>query len=429
MKKTTNIKLFEDKDIRTIWDEINEKWYFSVHDVIAILTDQPDYKKVKNYWKWLRGKLNNEGSQLGSNTTQLKLKAADGKFYKTDVMDSEQILRLVQTIPSKRAEPFKLWLAKVGNERIDEMSDPELAINRALDYYKRLGYSDGWVMQRLKSIEIRKELTNEWERGGIKQGLEFAILTDEMYSGWAGLNSREYKKLKGIQKESLRDNMTNVELVLNMLAEVTTSEISKKENPKGMPQHLSVARRGASAATVARQKIELETGKKAITGHNAKSIDKIEKEIRFCLPIGEYWFLSPHSQTPIEMEVDGKIYKFPTAEHYYQAMKFETKDTRFNNILEIEDSNEVRLLTKKPEYRKNRRLDFEKNKFEIMKKAQIAKFLQNKESGELLLSTGDAILIKSCKVCSKCGFGEGSGKNILGKMLMQIRDDLSVTNN
>ncbi|MCL2338939.1 MAG: hypothetical protein FWC51_03235 [Proteobacteria bacterium] len=278
MPPSTDIKLFESKSIRTLWDDAQEKWFFSVHDIIAVLTDQPDYQKVRNYWKWLRNKLNNEGSQLGSMATQLKLRAADGKLYMTDTMDTEQVLRLIQSIPSRKAEPFKLWLAKVGNDRIDEMADPELGINRALDYYKRLGYSDGWIMQRLKSIEIRKDLTNEWERGGITKNQEFAVLTDEMYSGWAGLNTREYKKLKGLHKESLRDNMTNVELVLNMLAEVTTSEISKQENPKGMPEHLSVARRGASAATVARKRIESETGKPVVTGKNAGGLKKIGKQ-------------------------------------------------------------------------------------------------------------------------------------------------------
>ncbi len=272
---TQSIKLFENKNIRTLWDENAEKWYFSVHDIIAVLTDQPDYQKVRNYWKWLRNKLNDQGSQLGSGATQLKLHAADGKFYKTDVMDTEQILRLVQTIPSPRAEPFKLWLARVGSERIDEMADPEIAIQRALDYYKRLGYSDGWIMQRIKSIEIRKELTNEWERGGIKSNQEFAVLTDEMYSEWAGLNTREYKKLKGLHKESLRDNMTNLELVLNMLAEATTTEIAKDKKPRGLAQNIGVAREGAQAAGLARKHIEKQTGKPVAVGENAKELKRI----------------------------------------------------------------------------------------------------------------------------------------------------------
>jgi len=274
---STDIKLFESKNIRSHWDDVASTWYFSVHDIISALTGQPDYQKVRNYWKWLRNKLSNEGSQLGSGATQLKMQAADGKFYNTDVMDTEQILRLVQTIPSPKAEPFKLWLAQVGSERLDEIADPEIAIQRALDYYGRRGYSEGWIMHRLKSIEIRKELTNEWDRGGIQKGGEYAILTDEMYSGWAGVNTREYKKLKGLRKESLRDNMTNMELVLNMLAEVTTTEIAKDKNPLGLGQNIEVAREGSKAAHAARRQIETSTGKPVVTGKNAKGLRKIGK--------------------------------------------------------------------------------------------------------------------------------------------------------
>lgn len=265
----TNIKLFENQNIRTVWDENAEKWYFSVVDIVAVLTES---ENPRHYWTVLKGRLKTEGNQSVTNCEQLKFQAADGKYYLQDAADTETILRLIQSIPSKKAEPFKLWLARVGNERIDEMADPEMAIDRALDYYKRLGYSDGWILQRLKSIEIRKELTNEWERGGIKKGKEFAVLTDEMYSEWTGKNTREYKRLKGLHKESLRDNMTNIELVLNMLAEATTTEIAKKEQPKGLPENMSVARRGASAATAARVKIESETGKPAISGQTAKKL-------------------------------------------------------------------------------------------------------------------------------------------------------------
>jgi hypothetical protein len=202
--------------------------------------------------------------------------APDGKMRETDVADTEQVLRLVQSVPSKKAEPFKLWLAKVGNDRIDEMADPELAITRALEYYAKKGYSLDWINQRLKTIEVRKQLTDEWDRGGIKKGLEYALLTDELYSGWAGLNAREYKKLKGLAKENLRDNMSNLELVLNMLAEATTTEIAKDKNPRGLPENMNVAREGAEAAGLARRHIEKQTGKPVVTGQNAKELKKIK---------------------------------------------------------------------------------------------------------------------------------------------------------
>jgi hypothetical protein len=271
---TQAIKLFENKNIRTLWDDVAEKWYFSIIDIVGALTDSPNPRK---YWSVLKTRLKAEGSQMATNCSQLKLRASDGKFYLTDVADTEQIFRLIQSIPSKKAEPFKLWLARVGAERIDEIADPEVAIQRALDYYKRLGYSDGWIIQRMKSIEVRKELTNEWECGGIKKGIEFAVLTDEMYSEWAGVNTREYKKLKGLHKESLRDNMTNLELVLNMLAEASTTEIAQSEKPRGISENLSVARRGASAARAARKRIESETGKPVISGKNANLLKKDNK--------------------------------------------------------------------------------------------------------------------------------------------------------
>jgi len=268
----TSIKLFEDRNIRTLWDEESEKWYFSVVDIIAVLTDSDNPRK---YWSVLKTRLKAEGSQLATNCSQLKMPGADGKMRETDVADSEQILRLIQSVPSKKAEPFKLWLAKVGSERIDEIADPELAINRALETYARKGYSLDWINQRLKTIEVRKLMTDEWDKGGIKKGQEYAILTDEIYKGWAGLNARAYKRLKGLTKENLRDNMTNLELVLNMLAEVSTTEFAKKDNPKGLVENVKVARKGAGVAGDARRKIEAETGKPAITGRNAKDLKKI----------------------------------------------------------------------------------------------------------------------------------------------------------
>jgi len=272
VSQALSIKLFEDRNVRTLWDEETEKWYFSVHDVIAILTNQLDYEKVRNYWKWLRNKLKQEGSQVGSNTTQLKMLAPDGKMRETDVADTEQVLRLVQTIPSPKAEPFKLWLAHVGSERLDEIADPEIAINRALETYAKKGYSLDWINQRLKTIEVRKLMTDEWNKGGIKKGQEYAILTDEIYKGWSGMNTRSYKHLKGLKKENLRDNMTNLELILNMLAEASTTEISKKENPKGLSANIKVAREGSSVAGEARRKIEAKIGKSIISKESAKKI-------------------------------------------------------------------------------------------------------------------------------------------------------------
>lgn len=272
------IKLFESQQIRTEWDEDAEKWWFSVLDVVAVLTDQSDYKKVRNYWKWLKNKLIAEGSQLVSETNQLKLMAADGKRYKTDVLDTEQLLRLIQSIPSKKAEPFKLWLAQVGSERLDQLQDPELSIEQAMRDYKRLGYSDNWINQRLKSIEIRKELTDEWKKHGLQEGQQFASLTDVIYQTWAGKTAKEYKQLKGLKKENLRDNMTNKELVLNMLAELSTKEISEVSNPQSFPEHENVARRGGGVAKEARLKLEAETGQKVVTAQNAKRLPKQKKD-------------------------------------------------------------------------------------------------------------------------------------------------------
>ncbi len=275
MTQSTSIKLFEDKNIRTLWDEDQEQWYFSVVDVIAVLTDSAN---PRHYWNVLKGRLKEEGNQSVTNCDQLKFQAADGKYYLQDAATAEQLLRLVQSIPSKKAEPFKLWLARVGSERLDEIADPELAINRALETYARKGYSLDWINQRLKTIEVRKLMTDEWDKGGIKKGLEYAILTDEIYKGWAGMNSREYKKLKGLHKENLRDNMSNLELVLNMLAEATTTEIAKKEKPRGLSANIRVAREGASVAGDARKKIESKTGKPVLTDRNAKSPKKITKQ-------------------------------------------------------------------------------------------------------------------------------------------------------
>jgi hypothetical protein len=268
----SKIKLFESQHIRSEWDAEAEKWWFSVLDVVAVLTDQPDYKKVRNYWKWLKNKLIAEGSQLVSATNQLKLPAADGKKYLTDVADTEQILRLIQSIPSKRAEPFKLWLAEVGSQRLDQLQDPELSIEQAMLDYKRLGYTDNWINQRLKSIEIRKELTDEWKKHGLQEGPQFAFLTDVIYKTWADKTAKEYKQHKGLKKENLRDNMTNKELIMSMLAELSTKEISEAVQPQTLDDHESVAKRGGGVARQARLKLEAETGKKLVSPQNAKQL-------------------------------------------------------------------------------------------------------------------------------------------------------------
>ena len=268
----SKVKLFESQLIRSEWDAEAEKWWFSVLDVVAVLTDQPDYKKVRNYWKWLKNKLIAEGSQLVSATNQLKLPAADGKKYLTDVADTEQILRLIQSIPSKRAEPFKLWLAEVGSQRLDQLQDPELSIEQAMHDYKRLGYTDNWINQRLKSIEIRKELTDEWKKHGLQEGPQFAFLTDVIYTTWADKTAKEYKQFKGLKKENLRDNMTNKELVLSMLAELSTKEISETVQPQTLGDHEDVAKRGGGVAKEARLKLEAETGKKVVSPQSAKQL-------------------------------------------------------------------------------------------------------------------------------------------------------------
>jgi hypothetical protein len=277
MKKDA-VKLFQKHPVRSAWDEEREKWWFSVLDVVAILTEQADYTKTRNYWKWLKGKLTDEGSQLVSNTNQLKMVAADGKKYNTDVMDTEQILRLVQSIPSKKAEPFRVWLASVGSAFIDEAADPELAINRAVANYRRLGYSESWINQRLKTIEARKALTDEWDKSGVKQGKDYAELTDLMYKTWAGMNTREYKQFKGLKKESLRDNMTNTELVLNMLAEVAATDISVEARPASKSESATIAKSGAEVAGNARKDLEARTGTKVISPQNARKLGQRELE-------------------------------------------------------------------------------------------------------------------------------------------------------
>ncbi len=267
MNKEHSIKLFENKNVRVEWNPAEEKWYFSIVDVIAILTDSPN---PNNYWKVLKFRLKNEGNESVTKCNQLKLQSSDGKFYLTDVGDTEQILRLVQSIPSKKAEPFKAWLAKVGNERINETYDPELAFDRAMKTYLQKGYSKEWINQRLKTIEVRKELTDEWNRAGIEKDSDFAILTNEITKAWSGKTVAEYKQLKNLKKENLRDNMTNMELVLNMLAEATTSEISKNESPSQFEESRNIAIRGGTVAGNTRKEIERQLGKTIISPKNAK---------------------------------------------------------------------------------------------------------------------------------------------------------------
>jgi hypothetical protein len=273
MKKIDQIKLFEDKKVRTIWDENQEKWYVSIVDVIAILTDSPNPRK---YWSVLKTRLKVEGSQLTTNCSQLKMKAADGKNYLTDVADTEQLFRLIQSIPSPKAEPFKLWLAKVANDRLDEMQDPELSIDRALEQYMNLGYSEKWINQRIKSIEIRKELTDEWKKRGLKEGVQFATLTDIITKSWSDKTTKAYKILKGLKKENLRDNMTNTELILSMLAEASTKDISEALNPKTFSESKKIAQQGGNVAKKARLELESKTGKKVVTSINAKSQLKLK---------------------------------------------------------------------------------------------------------------------------------------------------------
>jgi len=267
MEKQDAIKIFEDKKVRTIWDESQEKWYISIIDVIEVLTNN---ERPRKYWSDLKVKLKKEGSELSEKIGQLKMLSADGKFYKTDVADTEQLFRLIQSIPSPKAEPFKLWLARIATERIDELQDPELSIDRALEQYLQLGYSQNWINQRLKSIEIRKELTDEWKSRGLSEGAQFATLTDIITKTWADKTTKEYKILKGLKKENLRDNMTNTELILNMLAEASTKDISQALSPETFEQSKKVASQGGNVAKVARQELEAQTGKKVVSSINAK---------------------------------------------------------------------------------------------------------------------------------------------------------------
>lgn len=272
MTQKEAIQLFEDRKIRTIWDTDAEKWYFSIVDVIEILTEQSTHQGARNYWKVLKNRLSKEGNETVTNCNRLKLPAEDGKMRLTDVADTEQLFRLIQSIPSPKAEPFKLWMAQVAKERLDQMQDPELSIEQAMLDYKRLGYSDNWINQRLKSIEIRKDLTDEWKRHGLQEGVQFATLTDIIYKTWAGKTAKEYKRFKGLKKENLRDNMTNKELVLSMLAELSTKEISEVQNPESFDEHIDVARQGGSIAHNARLELEKKTGKPVVTPLNAKDV-------------------------------------------------------------------------------------------------------------------------------------------------------------
>ncbi|HAM89010.1 TPA: hypothetical protein DDY55_00185 [Candidatus Falkowbacteria bacterium] len=269
MMKPNSIILFNQKQVRRIWDDEKELWYFSIVDVVEILTDSP---RPRKYWNALKTKLKHEGSELSQKVGQLKFESSDGKKYLTDVADTEILFRLIQSIPSPKAEPFKLWLAKVGYERIEETEDPELAMDRAMKTYLQKGYSKEWINQRLKSIEVRKELTDEWQTKGMKEGLEYAILTDEITRAWSDRSVKNYKRLKGLKKENLRDNMTNLELVLNMLAEASTTEISKKQNPKGLDANKKVARKGGGVAKKARLEIEKETKESIVCAKNARQL-------------------------------------------------------------------------------------------------------------------------------------------------------------
>lgn len=268
-EEKTQIRLFEEQKVRTVWNAEEEEWYFSVVDVCKVLAESAS-KDPGAYWRKLKQRLKAEGSEVVTNCHGLKLPASDGKNYKTDCLDTEGIFRLIQSIPSPKAEPFKIWMAQVAKERLDEMQDPEQGIHRALAEYKALGYSDNWINQRLKSIEIRKDLTDEWKKHGLKEGVQFATLTDIIYKAWAGKTAKQYKEYKGLKKENLRDNMTNQELVLNMLAEMATTDISKARNPKNFTEHADTARRGGNIAKEAREKLELETGKKIVSPLNAK---------------------------------------------------------------------------------------------------------------------------------------------------------------
>lgn len=282
MTKKEALQLFEEKKIRSVWDDKEEKWYFSIVDVCAVLTEQPDAEHARNYWKVLKYRLIKEGNQTVTTCNRLKLRAADGKLRLTDVADTEQVFRLIQSIPSPKAEPFKLWMAQVASTRLEQMQDPEKSIDQAVIDYKRLGYSDAWINQRIKSIEIRKELTDEWARTGVQQGMQYASLTDIITREWSGMSTKQYKQFKGLKKESLRDNMTNMEIALNMLAEASATELSKQRNPKGFNQQKRVAKDGGSVAKAARNQLEKKLGHGVITSAKASDylppLDSEEKK-------------------------------------------------------------------------------------------------------------------------------------------------------
>ena len=272
MDANDKIQIFDNQEIRTAWDKKNEEWYFSVVDVCGVLsgTDNP-----RRYWSDLKRKMKKEGSQLYEKIAQLKMRSSDGKSYKTDVATTEQLLRIIQSIPSPKAEPFKLWLAEVGRERIEETIDPELIIERALETYLKKGYSREWINQRLQAIQVRKELTDEWQDRGVQKGIEYAILTDEITKAWSGMTTRQYKNFKGLKKENLRDNMSTTEIILNMLAETSTKDISKKEEPKGLSESKKIAKRGGNVARIARKALEAETGESVITSENATTLNSV----------------------------------------------------------------------------------------------------------------------------------------------------------
>lgn len=282
MTKKEALQLFEEKKIRSVWDDKEEKWYFSIVDVCAVLTEQPDAEHARNYWKVLKHRLIKEGNQTVTSCNRLKLRAADGKLRLTDVADTEQLFRLIQSVPSPKAEPFKLWMAQVASTRLEQMQDPEKSIDQAVIDYKRLGYSDAWINQRIKSIEIRKELTDEWARTGVQQGMQYASLTDIITREWSGMSTKQYKQFKGLKKESLRDNMTNMEIALNMLAEASATELSKQRDPKGFSQQKQIAKDGGSVAKVARNQLEKKLGHGVITSAKASdylpSLDSEEKK-------------------------------------------------------------------------------------------------------------------------------------------------------
>ena len=275
MTKKESLQIFETKKVRTIWDDEQEKWYFAIVDVVAVLTDQSDYQTSRKYWNKLKQRLKEEGNETVTNCHQFKLKAADGKMRLTDVADTEQLFRLIQSIPSPKAEPFKIWMSQVASNRLEQMQDPELSIEQAMADYKLLGYSDSWINQRLKSIEIRKELTDEWNRTGVIEGYQYATLTDIITKEWSGFKTKEYKQFKGLKKESLRDNMTNVELILNSLAEASTTEISKQKEPSGFEENKVVAKEGGEVAKIAREQLEAKIGKTIISSKNAKDFTQL----------------------------------------------------------------------------------------------------------------------------------------------------------